>query len=815
MAFKLSEVAQDRQKLVKQEPELVLEIDGYDKIFGMNKILKFIKIGQDGLVIGDDWVIGGSSYDKNSNDYISIDGTTSSISQQLLQDKGGTSSITSFQVSLIDFRGEMTELISPGFVLDDILGREAIVYIGYKNSNFPSDYVILFNGIIDEVESGATIKLNIANPELKKRQEIYPVIETETVGAINSSQTTIPLKETANYQLPVASIISTYVKIDDEIIRYTGINTGTNTLTGCTRAQFDTIAVAHDDAASVSSFIRMQGNAIDLSLQLMLSGGDEYYKENISITNFGQDGDGNTNLNGIFFVEIDVKTKLGLTVGDFITTTGAANGANNFTLRTVTSISTTINGSFVVVDGSPLVLEAGSTALAKIKSRYNVLNDGLGFGANQVDVDEFNRIYDLFSSSIPVYDFYITETIKGKEFIDTEILFPANLFSLPKKGKTSLGVVSPPLAVASLPVLNADVVSNPQSIRIKRAIGKYFYNTVIYKFNFDAVQTDKPLTGYIRVDEDSKNQIKVGTKAMTIIGRGLRNDADTLPILDINSIRILEKYKYAAEAITLSVFYGIGFNIDVGDVVLFGDENLNLPDSLNGVRGFKPRLCEVIDKKMNIITGSVQLTIIDTSYLSSGRYGIISPSSNIGSGSTIDSLIIVDSYSTVFPEIEKNKWIDYIGQKILIHNDDYSISYNSKILGFDPTNDYRMYIETIPSASVEGFTVDIAFYPNTTVASDNLLLKNVFVFTNPNVTVISGVSEFEFEVGPSDVSKFLVGATILVHNEDFSTVSPEVRVESISGNFITVDKTLGFVPSSSETVDLIGFIDGGSAYRYL
>ena len=815
MAFSLTEGAQDKQGLINQEPSLVLEIDGYSKVFGLHKLVRFVRIGGPGLYIDGTWEIGSTYTDTTVQDWIELDGTTSSISQQLLQDKGGGSSITSFEVSLLDVNGAITELISPGVVLDDILGRQAFVYLGYRDTIFPQDYILLFNGIIDGIESSGSIKLNIANPEQKKRQDIFPQIETELDGNITNVATTIKLADVTNLVLPVTGILQTYVRIDDEIIRYTGINTGTKELTGCTRGQFGTINVAHNDGASVSSFLRLQGNAVDLALYLMLSGPNEYYKDDYPVSNFGVDGAGNVNLQGVFFAGVNMVEKWGLTVGSYLTTTGAANGANNFTLRSITSISVNADGTFVSISGAPLVVEGASSAIAKFKSDYNVLPDGLGMGANEVDVDEFERLQTLFVSSIPTYDFYITDTINGKDFIDREILFPANMFSLPKRGKSSCGIVSPPLAIASLPVLDADTVTKPKSIQIKRAIGKYFYNTVIYKFNFDAVETDKPLSGYIKIDSDSQNQIPVGTKAITIASKGLRNDLATLSILDINSRRFLEKYKFAAETIKVSCFYSVGFNIDVGDVVFFGDADLNIPDTTAGVRGFAPRLCEVIDKRMNIVTGTVDLTIIDTSYLAAGRYGIFSPSSILGSGSTTTKLVITDSFGTAAPELEKNKWQEYIGQRILIHSDDYATTYSSKILGFNPSNDYEMLIDPIAGSPPAGYVVDIEFYPASTNPKVNFLLKNVFVFSDPSVPVVTGTSDFVFTVGASNIGKFLVGATIMMHNLSWSSVSAEVKVASISGAQITVDRSLGLTPSSSYTVELIGFPDGGAAYRYL
>jgi hypothetical protein len=801
--------------MLKQEPSLVLEIDGYSKVFGMHKLLKYTRIGGPGLYIDGTWEIGSTYYDTTVQDWISLDGTTSTISQQLLQDKGGTSSITSFQISLIDYNELVTALVSPGVVLDDVLGREAFVYLGYKDTLFPQDYVLLFNGTIDEVESSGVIKLNVANPESRKRQDIFANIETDINGAIDAVVTTITLDSVANLKLPVSGSLETYVKIDDELIRYTGINTGTNQITGCTRAQFGTIAAAHTDGASVSSFLRLQGEAIDLALQLMLSGPNEYYKTAYPVSNFAIDGAGNVNLQGVYFAGVDMVTKWGLTVGSFLTTTGAANAANNFSLRTITSIDVSPSGTFVTVSGAALVVEGSTSGTVSFKSQYNILPDGLGMGANQVDITEFQRIQTLFVGQIPEYDFYLTDTVNGKDFIDREVLFPANMFSLPKKGKSSVGVVSPPLAIASLPQLNADKVTKPNSIRIKRSIGKYFYNTAIYKFNFDAVETDKPLSGYIRVDADSQNQIPVGTKAITIVSKGLRNNPDTVTILDTFSKRLLEKYKYAAEAITLSCFYSVGFNIDVGDVVLFGDQDLDLPDSVTGVRGFTPRLCEVINKSMNIVSGTVDLTVIDTSYLASGRYGIFSPASVLGSGSTTTSLIITDSFGTASPDIEKNKWQEYINQNILIHSDNYATTYSSQVLGFNPSNPYEMYIDPIASAPPAGYVVDIAFYPASVDPQINFLLKNVFVFADPSVAVTAGSSAFVFSVGAGDIGKFVVGATVILHNADYSVQSPEVKVSAIAGTQITVDRSLGFTPSSLYQVELIGFPDAGFAYRYL
>ena len=501
MAISLTDRAEDATNKTVIKPSLVLEIDGYESIFGIGNIVKYRRVGDVGLYVDGSWVVGDSSLttDNSNSSYISIDGTTQSISQQLQQDKGGATSVTSIQISLIDKDEAITRLISPGFELTELLGQKCWVWLGFQDTAFPEDYIILFSGIIDEITAAGNITLNIAHPEQKKRQEIFVNIETSLNGAITDSATTITLDSTANLILPYSTEVYTYVKIDDEIIRYTGISG--NNITGCTRAQFGTIAVAHSDDASVSSFYRLTASAIQMALKLMLSGPDTYYVTGIGIDNFVRSASGTDTANSIFIAGIDVETKYGLTVGDFITTTGATQSANNNSLLTVASISFTNDGSVITTSGGSLVLELNSGATASFKSKYNVWPDGLGLGGDQVDVAEYERLEDLFTSSLPTYDFYVTDTIKAKEFIDREVLYPANIYTLPRKGKISCGVVSPPLSIALLPHINKTNVTNPESIRIKRSLGKYFYNTIIYKYDFDAVETSLSTAGYIKVEE--------------------------------------------------------------------------------------------------------------------------------------------------------------------------------------------------------------------------------------------------------------------------------------------------------------------------
>lgn len=184
MAFTLTRTADLRRQGTNLEPSLVLEIDGISTIFGAGTASAFIRIGDPGLLIDGSWVIGGTREVDDQIDAVSFDGTAATIQQQLLQDKGGTSSVSSIAISLLDVDGFITRLITPGELVDDILGRRAYVFLGFQGTAYPQDYIQIFSGIIDEVTSAGTIILNVAHPDQKKRQQIFPAFQTSLDGEI-------------------------------------------------------------------------------------------------------------------------------------------------------------------------------------------------------------------------------------------------------------------------------------------------------------------------------------------------------------------------------------------------------------------------------------------------------------------------------------------------------------------------------------------------------------------------------------------------------------------------------------------------------
>jgi hypothetical protein len=102
-------------------------------------------------------------------------------------------------------------------------------------------------------------------------------------------------------------------------------------------------------------------------------------------------------------------------------------------------------------------------------------------------------------------------------------------------------------------------------------------------------------------------------------------------------------------------------------------------------------------------------------------------------------------------------------------------------------------------------------------------MKSIHCFFTPRVLVVTGISNFSFTVSPADITKFLVGGFVRVHNNDFSIDSrlsisdddPEITAVNTMTNTVTVGTDLGFTPAVNYEIDLIGFADGGSPYRLL
>jgi len=185
---------------------------------------------------------------------------------------------------------------------------------------------------------------------------------------------------------------------------------------------------------------------MDLALKIMLSGWNGPFVEDVEITNI-------LATDTLYFESRNLVDEFGLTAGDYITTTGASNGANNVTLKVITTVDydDTSNSTTLTVAGVTFVEEEGTAAVVDFRSRYDTLPSGLRMSPDEVDVDEHERLKSVFLTSVN-YEFYLKSTIEnGKDFLNSEVYQPIACYSVPKNTRASVGYTAPPPPGLSTP----------------------------------------------------------------------------------------------------------------------------------------------------------------------------------------------------------------------------------------------------------------------------------------------------------------------------------------------------------------------------
>lgn len=821
MSFNLTTRAKTATALGVIEPQLVLDVDRYTDLFTTAEIAEVARYGAGNIFFGDaGLVFGGISSIVDQESFISLDGTTNQITQQLFQDESGTSSTSNLTISLVNKDNALSMLATPS-VTDDILSKKASVWLGSKGTAYPEDFIRIFVGNVSQIKTSAgLVNLTISHPENLKRAQLFTKVQTELVFDITDETINIPVTTHEGMLTKNADgYFKCYVRIDDEIIEYLSLGyepPAPPTLYGCTRGALGTIATSHDAGASVDTFYVLgdgttDTNAIYLALMVLISGSDQPWIVDVAASTFALSDD-LISQNSIFFQGQDLVTDYNLTVGDTVTVTAASETDNNVINAEVSAIYIEDTGTRVVLTGVILVPESSSPAVCSFTSQWAVLPDGVGLTPDQVDIAEFERVYELFNSTIPNLVIYLKDTITGTDLVNQEILFPSACYSLPRKGRVSLGKTKPPIAEFETKVINEDTVLNASDLTMERSTQENFYNAVVYRYEEDTLE-DQFLAGKITVSNTSANRIKkIGNKPLTVTSKGLRKNSDTETILENNAVRILDRFQFGAEVIgNVQVPFSVGWNMEVGDTCIVKD--LQLFDSKTGERGLAPRIMEVTNRAFNFKLGTIKLELTDTSYAVDGRYGVVSPSSQVAAGSSATRLLLKKSYGTQTSQLEQEKWTQYIGLTVLVHSEDWLVVGTATLLGFDSSNDSAMLISSdLAFTPLEDYIIDIAGYED---AED--LFKAVHCYFNPQVLITAdSIDQKIIEV--NDSSLFFIGAIIKVHTTDYSEYSQEAIVTDITGDSITVDRNLflDYFALIDDEVDLIGFVDDeGNPYRIL
>lgn len=800
MAIELSTIAQAYLSEQSIEPNIVLEINGFPLIFGAQAIFKALRIGE--FVIGDGSKIGGTLKDEQSRDWIMLNGTTNNISQQINIDRAEGSSITSFKISLIDKGDELTKILAPGKTVLDPLGVEATVYWMPSQGSFPRDAAVLFIGIIDNLQfKQGSVVINVAHPDQLKRQEILPKATTKLTTDLLIGETVALVSSVSGF-LPSQESLTQYIRINDEIMEVVTIDTGE--FSGLVRAQLGTIENNHETGDDVESFYVVNGQAFDLSLKILLSGGDAIF-DTRAATRFVQMDSSLTVDNAIFFEEFNIQEKLGLVIDDIIEITGSTSNDGTYPIAGFGQSSL---GSYVIVDGT-LVTEIDSLATASFSSKYNVLNFGCGLKPYQVDVAQFERLRTLISASLTDLEIYVKDTQNASEFLEKELFFPAGIYSVPRKGRVSCNVTTPPIASNDTAVLDQTNIKNGSALSVERTTNQRFYNAVVYKYGVDSI-SERFLAGRIRQSAFSTNRVKIGNKFLTIESNGLRDNPATQQAIDIQSRRFLDRYQYGAEKITIETNFKTGFRIEVGDTVILEGASLRISDTKKGSRDFDPRIMEVTNKSMNLKTGDVKLEVTDTGYSTQARYGTWAPSSIVATGSTTTNIRLTPSYSTVETVNEADKWTDYVGQQIYVRDEDWTSFQETTLVEIVASRPNEIVVSpaiTIPTA---GMVIDVPQYDDSS-ARNGRLYKSLHCSWTKQDEIVTVLTTTTFQV--LTPSLYSIGLEVRFRDLDYINFS-DVTVLSIAGDVITIDRDPGPVFIAGDLIDFIGFEDGGNYYAF-
>lgn len=183
----------------------------------------------------------------------------SALSQKIVPDEGRTE-IGAMSFDLVDIDSSFTDEVRSK--LGDgkgLRGKEVRLYVGYEGMDFTAFQRFCTQVVSDAEYDEGVYTVRCREITREQRKEIFEPKTTTLRASITSTDTTVPVYVTSSFSTvfhgpsysDAPSSTVGYIKVDDEIIRYTGKTA--DTFTGCTRGVLNTREVAHEvDAATTA-----------------------------------------------------------------------------------------------------------------------------------------------------------------------------------------------------------------------------------------------------------------------------------------------------------------------------------------------------------------------------------------------------------------------------------------------------------------------------------------------------------------------------------------------------------------------------------
>lgn len=177
-----------------------------------------------------------------------------------------SSTISSFSFKLVDQNREVTALIEGD--ASSFLDTEVEIWVGRSDVGMGfADYFKLPTTRIKKIDY-ADGEYSFSTQEQTERMNraLFQTATTLDVDILSATET-IDAENVADFP------DSGYLKIDNEILSYSGRDLTEKRFTGCIRGEFNTFPAPHDAGAAVYYLERVIGNPVDVLLKLLISGG--------------------------------------------------------------------------------------------------------------------------------------------------------------------------------------------------------------------------------------------------------------------------------------------------------------------------------------------------------------------------------------------------------------------------------------------------------------------------------------------------------------------------------------------------------------